>query len=248
MSEDYYEILQVPRTATENDIRKGYRKQALKWHPDKNPNNKEVAEERFKLIAEAYEVLSNKDKREIYDRFGKEGLSGPPRREAGDNTATFETFSSNVFRRPEEVFREFFGSSSFGDIFNIAFQSFGSFHDFDFGGGNNTSTRRRQRRERDANFIEGDFFGDDLASFSDDESWLYGDDFFDFDNRSYVPRRRDRRRFNSRHHRPLERPRSRFEAQFYDPFIFNDFDRVFNHFADIERHMMATMERVFSRF
>lgn len=87
MSDDYYEVLGVPRTATEEDIKKGYRKQALRWHPDKNPNNKEQAEERFKQVSEAYEILSNKDKRQIYDRYGKEGLSAEPTNGGGEFAA-----------------------------------------------------------------------------------------------------------------------------------------------------------------
>lgn len=55
----YYEILEVTKTATESDIKKAYRKHALKWHPDKNPNNQKEAEKRFKEISEAYEVLSD---------------------------------------------------------------------------------------------------------------------------------------------------------------------------------------------
>lgn len=73
MTMDYYEILEVSRDATGAEIKKSYRKLAIKHHPDKNPNDKE-AEERFKLINEAYDILGKDDKREIYDRYGKEGL------------------------------------------------------------------------------------------------------------------------------------------------------------------------------
>jgi len=72
---DYYEILGIPRTAREEEIKKAYRKLALKYHPDRNPNDKD-AEERFKEAAEAYEVLRDREKRQIYDRFGHEGLEG----------------------------------------------------------------------------------------------------------------------------------------------------------------------------
>ena len=58
----------------ETEIKKAYRKLALKWHPDKNPDNKEAAEEKFKQIAEAYDVLSHKEKRDIYDKYGHKGL------------------------------------------------------------------------------------------------------------------------------------------------------------------------------
>ena len=72
---DYYKILGVNKDADENEIKKAYRKLAIKYHPDKNLGNKE-AEEKFKEINEAYEVLSDKDKRSKYDMYGKEGLSG----------------------------------------------------------------------------------------------------------------------------------------------------------------------------
>ena len=71
---DYYEILNVARTASEEEIKKSYRKIAMQCHPDKNPGNKK-AEEQFKEAAEAYEVLSDRQKREIYDQYGHEGLS-----------------------------------------------------------------------------------------------------------------------------------------------------------------------------
>ncbi|KAF1332380.1 putative Transmembrane protein, partial [Globisporangium splendens] len=73
-SADYYENLGVARTATEQEIKTAYRKLAIKYHPDKNPNDKLVAEENFKIVGEAYNVLSNKETREIYDIYGKEGL------------------------------------------------------------------------------------------------------------------------------------------------------------------------------
>jgi len=72
---DYYEILGVSRTASADEIKSAYRKMALKYHPDRNPDNKE-AEEKFKEAAGAYEVLSNADKRRQYDQFGHAGLDG----------------------------------------------------------------------------------------------------------------------------------------------------------------------------
>lgn len=71
---DYYKILGLQKKATEDEIKKAYRKEAMKWHPDKNNENKEEAEEKFKNINEAYEVLSNPDKRKIYDMYGIDGL------------------------------------------------------------------------------------------------------------------------------------------------------------------------------
>ena len=70
MAEDYYQILGVDKKASADELKKAYRKLAIKWHPDKNPNNKKVSEEKFKKISEAYAVLSDAEKRQQYDRFG----------------------------------------------------------------------------------------------------------------------------------------------------------------------------------
>ena len=75
MSKDYYEILELDRSATEDDIKSAYRKRAMKYHPDRNPDSQD-AEEKFKEVAEAYSVLSDEDKRKKYDQFGHEGLRG----------------------------------------------------------------------------------------------------------------------------------------------------------------------------
>lgn len=77
MGKDYYKILGLSRGAiTDDDVKKAYRKMALKYHPDKNKSP--GAEEKFKEIAEAYEVLSDPKKRQVYDQFGEEGLKGEP--------------------------------------------------------------------------------------------------------------------------------------------------------------------------
>ena len=72
---DYYEVLGVGKEASAEEIKKAYRKMAIKYHPDKNPGDKE-AEEKFKEAAEAYDVLSNADKKSRYDRFGHAGVDG----------------------------------------------------------------------------------------------------------------------------------------------------------------------------
>jgi len=98
-SNDYYRILGVSRTASEEEIKKSYRRIAMQYHPDRNPGNKE-AEEQFKVASEAYEVLRDPEKREIYDRYGIEGLKGT---------------GFTGFRGFEDIF------SSFGDIFEDFF-------------------------------------------------------------------------------------------------------------------------------
>ncbi|XP_074154781.1 dnaJ homolog subfamily B member 2 isoform X2 [Sminthopsis crassicaudata] len=122
----YYEILDVPSNASPDDIKKAYRKKALQWHPDKNPDNKEFAEQKFKEVAEAYEVLSDERKRNLYDRYGKDGLSGAAGSEspwAGSGGFTF------TFRNPEDVFREFFGSQDpFADFFDDLGPGHGMLH------------------------------------------------------------------------------------------------------------------------
>uniref|UniRef100_A0A8C1G5Z6 DnaJ heat shock protein family (Hsp40) member B6b n=1 Tax=Cyprinus carpio TaxID=7962 RepID=A0A8C1G5Z6_CYPCA len=121
---DYYEILGVTKNTSHDDIKKAYRKKALKWHPDKNPNNKEQAEKMFKEISEAYEVLSDENKRRQYDKYGKEGLT----RRGGHYNEDF--MGGFTFRNPDDVFREFFGGRDpFADFF-----AEDPFEDF-FGGG-----------------------------------------------------------------------------------------------------------------
>jgi len=123
---DYYEILGVPKDASQDDIKKAYRKMALKYHPDRNPDDKE-AENKFKESAEAYEVLSNPEKRQKYDRFGHEGMSN-----GGFGGGGFGGGMSM-----DDIFEHF------GDIFGGGFGgSFGG----GFGGG--TSSRRRRRVNR----------------------------------------------------------------------------------------------------
>lgn len=122
MGVDYYKILQVDKNATDDDLKKAYRKLAMKWHPDKNPTNKKQAEAKFKEISEAYEVLSDSQKRAVYDQYGEEGLKGqvpPPGAGAGGPAGAtyFQTGDGpNVFRfnprNANDIFAEFFGGSS----------------------------------------------------------------------------------------------------------------------------------------
>lgn len=113
---DYYEVLGVGKSATADEIKKAYRKVAMQYHPDRNPGNKE-AEEKFKEAAEAYEVLSDADKKAQYDRFGHAGMSGNGR----------GGFSGGGGMNMDDIF------SQFGDIFGD--DVFGSF----FGGGGQRS-------------------------------------------------------------------------------------------------------------
>src|SRR5215212_3321391 len=117
---DYYEILGVSKTSTADEIKKSYRKVAMQYHPDRNPGDKS-AEEKFKEAAEAYEVLSDQDKRAQYDRYGHAGVSSNGR---GGHPGNMNM---------EDIF------SQFGDIFGE--DIFGSF----FGGGGGTRTRGGQK-------------------------------------------------------------------------------------------------------
>ncbi|XP_027183421.1 dnaJ homolog subfamily B member 1 isoform X1 [Coffea eugenioides] len=137
MGVDYYNILKVGRNATEDDVKKAYRRLAMKWHPDKNPTNKKEAEAKFKQISEAYEVLSDPQKRQTYDQYGEEGLKDmPPQGSGGGFQNGFNP------RNAEDIFAEFFGSSPFGfgsagPGRSMRFQSDGGGPFGGFGGGDN---------------------------------------------------------------------------------------------------------------
>ena len=105
---DYYEVLGVDKNADEQAIKKAYRKLAMKYHPDRNPDNKE-AEEKFKEVNEAYEVLSDATKRQNYDQFGHEGVNG----QGGFGGFGGQGFSGGGF---EDMFGDIFG-----DIFGGGF-------------------------------------------------------------------------------------------------------------------------------
>jgi len=115
MGKDYYKILGVPKGASDDDIKKAYRKMALKFHPDKNKN--QGAEERFKEIAEAYEVLSDKKKRDLYDQYGEEGLKGG----IPGNGPDGGTYSYTFHGDPRATFAQFFGTNNpFESFFSMS--------------------------------------------------------------------------------------------------------------------------------
>ena len=138
MKEDFYDILGLSKNATAAEIKKAYRKTAMKYHPDKNPDNKE-AEEKFKKAAEAYEVLSDPDKKARYDQFGHQAFEGGGFGGGGMNM--------------DDIF------SQFGDIFGGAFGGGGGFSGFGGGGrrtvkGSNLRIRVKLSLEEVANGVE----------------------------------------------------------------------------------------------
>ncbi|CAF2069345.1 hypothetical protein HID58_040928 [Brassica napus] len=118
MGVDYYKVLQVDRSASDDDLKKAYRKLAMKWHPDKNPTNKKEAEAKFKQISEAYDVLSDPQKRAVFDQYGEEGLKGnvPPPNAAGGSSYFSSGDGPSSFRfnprSADDIFAEFFGFST----------------------------------------------------------------------------------------------------------------------------------------
>ncbi len=125
---DYYEVLGVEKTATEAEIKKAYRKKAIQYHPDKNPGDKE-AEDKFKEAAEAYEILSNADKRARYDQFGHAGVGGA----GGDGG--FGGFGGQGMSM-DDIF------SMFGDVFGGGGGFGGGFGGFGGGGSRRSQPRR----------------------------------------------------------------------------------------------------------
>lgn len=127
---DYYEVLGVSRDATQDEIKRAYRRKAKEFHPDKNPTSRKKAEEEFKRATEAYEVLSDPDKRAQYDRYGH---AGP---------AQGFDFTTTDFHRAREAFSEF-GFGGFDDLFDLFFRQ----------GAPRTATRqRRSRRGEDIEY------------------------------------------------------------------------------------------------
>ncbi|KAJ2125434.1 Molecular chaperone (DnaJ super) [Coemansia sp. RSA 720] len=178
MGKDYYAILGVGKDASNEELKKAYRKLALKWHPDRNKDNTEAADKKFKDISEAYEALSDKDKRHIYDQYGEEGLKGgaPPGGGfpgggfpggGGGTTFSFSSggpsggsFGGFNPSNPEDIFAQLFGGglsgmggrgqgAQFMDVDN----GMGGMGGFGLGGGhgghgNNISARRPQEVTR----------------------------------------------------------------------------------------------------
>jgi len=127
---DYYEVLGVERNAAEEEVKRAYRKLAVKFHPDKNPDDPH-AEEKFKELGEAYDVLMDPDKRAAYDRFGHEAFA-----------AGGAGFGRGAFHDPFEIFREVFGGAGLG----------GSIFDTFFGGGSGGARREDRRRGSDLRY------------------------------------------------------------------------------------------------
>lgn len=125
MGKDYYKILGLSKGASDDDIKKAYRKLALKYHPDKNKAKE--AEERFKEVAEAYEVLSDKKKRDIYDSYGEEGLKGGIPGESG--TSAPGGFTYTYHGDPRATFAQFFGNASPFEAFFRGNQTMFAFQD-----------------------------------------------------------------------------------------------------------------------
>ena len=129
-AECYYRNLGIAKGATDVEIKSAYKKLALKHHPDKNTDNVEKASENFKKVSEAYDVLSDKNKREVYDTYGKRGL------EQGGGCGG----GGHHFVNPDDIFRQFFASSGGG--FNDDFGGFGG-GGFRMGGGECRGPKRR---------------------------------------------------------------------------------------------------------
>lgn len=142
MGTDYYNVLKVNRNATEEDLKKAYRRLAMRWHPDKNPGDvKKEAEAKFKKISEAYEVLSDPQKRAAYDQYGEEGLKASADAGGGGGGSTSTNGAANQRFNPrnaEDVFAEFFGSNkpfeNMGRAKSMRFQTEGAGTFGGFGG------------------------------------------------------------------------------------------------------------------
>ena len=131
---DYYEVLGVNKTATDDELKKAYRKLAKKYHPDANQDNKKEAEEKFKEVSEAYENLSDPQKRRVYDQFGHDGPQGF----GGGAGNGYYSYSTSGFD----------GFSDFGDLGDI----FSSFFGGGFGGRSSSRTKNGPKKGRDLKY------------------------------------------------------------------------------------------------
>lgn len=147
MGVDYYRLLNVDRNVDEEALRRAYKKGAMKWHPDRNRNNKEVAEKKFKEISEAYQVLSDPKKKEIYDRYGEDGLKSGMHENGAAGGASFHSHGfGGGFRSPEDLFRDLFENG--GGFSGAGFGSGSAFHDTS-GFSSMFGTGRRMRKQPD---------------------------------------------------------------------------------------------------
>ena len=176
---DYYEVLGLKKDATKDEIRKAYKKLAIKWHPDKNPENKKEAEEKFKEIAEAYSVLSDPDKKKEYDNR--------------DSSPNFQGFEFNSNFDPFSMFNDFFKTDNdFGNFDKFGFNKFNS----GFSHRSNIEKEIEEIHKKFANMRMGgsrqNNFSDNFFSrgFDDDP---FSDEFFNFGNSSNI-------RNNNYHH------------------------------------------------
>ena len=182
---DFYEILGVKKDATKDEIKKAYRKLALKWHPDKNPENKKEAEEKFKEIAEAYSVLSDPDKKKEYDNR--------------DSIPNFENFKfTNDDFDPFSMFNDFFKSDN--DFAN--FNKFGFNHD-NFDINKHHSNIQKEMEEFHKKFADMHLrgfnrgFSSNMFSHGFDDA-PFNDDFFNFDNHMNMNMNRSKTNNNNK--------------------------------------------------
>ncbi|TMS34571.1 hypothetical protein L596_002134 [Steinernema carpocapsae] len=153
MGKDYYKILGVAKGATEDEIKKAYRKMALKFHPDKNKDP--GAEQKFKECAEAYDVLSDPKKKEVYDQYGEEGLKsdGGPGGPGGPGHQ-FYTFQGD----PMRMFTQMCGDDIFSDMFGFNMGGGGGNQMFFGGGGAENGMNFGQRRPKQDATVQHDLF------------------------------------------------------------------------------------------
>eukprot|EP01017_Pseudomicrothorax_dubius_P014547 TRINITY_DN1695_c0_g1_i11.p1 TRINITY_DN1695_c0_g1~~TRINITY_DN1695_c0_g1_i11.p1 ORF type:complete len:223 (-),score=39.85 TRINITY_DN1695_c0_g1_i11:161-829(-) len=177
MEKDLYKVLEVSKTASDAEIKKAYRKLALRWHPDKNPDNTKEAEEKFKEISEAYAILSDAEKRKTYDRYGysafhNNAAGSAPRGHHGGGVRFTTHFPAGGFGFDDDDFT--FDKAN--RIFEEFFKNFGFDNDMDsdwfFGrrsrrGMNNAQGGARQRADPFSVF-GGSLFSNHFSGFMDD--------------------------------------------------------------------------------